>query len=216
MKEHKEVIEAFESIDPSGMLTTAILDQKAEKFVTVALAHQINVRAGARFAITEHKRLDMVLLAEAWSPKSPLKVAAEYQAKCAFLSEYRCGDEDLSLPKEVHRNPETKAPKHGREWWLGANLHWDLRHSGWAACPRAGLFFLFEIEDSTLHSKSAYRPKVRCPSLALQDAKAVVSNCVGFHGRWVETPFGEGSAGERVRIHMGVFLHGAGDGQQLS
>jgi hypothetical protein len=56
---HDLICEALESLNPAGLLAWAILDQKAEKYVTVALASELNKQS--RIAVPEYENLDLAL-----------------------------------------------------------------------------------------------------------------------------------------------------------
>ena len=203
---HRMTLDAFCKIEPSGLLATAMLDQKAEKFVTVALASILNTKD--RFAVTEYKHVDLIVAEEPWTPSKPLpRWHAEYQAKCAYLNDYR--DEHSNLHRSDHCPHDDKGHPvlKNAEYWLGRCLRHDLECAPWAskrtaARARGGIFFLFDIEPCSAQAKYASKPS---QPLGIAGAKAVVDRLVGWPAvEWVESKSGR-RHGATLKIHMGLF-----------
>lgn len=158
---NKQICKAFESIEPSGLLAWSSLDQKSEKFITVALVAQLNqTKCVAR---SEYKRIDLVLV-DGWKAGREQRVLAAYEAKCEILSHVRGATDGKPLNKSAHR-------------WSGGCLASDLKNllekSGRHAemSYRGGLFYLIEVspgshlkynKDHKLDSKTAWEVVEEC------------------------------------------------------
>lgn len=195
----RKILRAFKKIDPSGVLAWAILDQKAERFVTSALAASLN--SSRRIALVEHRRFDLAIIRK-WDPEGQAETLALYQAKCMYLSDLRPADKDLRNTTRVRR---TKRPSKDRAWWFGYNLAWQLQQKpdSWAEkLHRGGLFYLFEVQDPRQQSKYGRRN----PPVERDDAFHVLERCYGKEtvGR-AASKFARGVSGTAVRLHLALF-----------
>lgn len=200
---HAKVVTAFRGLEPSGMLATAILDQKAENFVTAALAAVLNSRQ--RIARTEYKRVDLVVAAKPWQGADDVpREHAEYQAKCTFLNDYRT---HLRARKTLG-SCRCGTPKDAL-WWCGECLKHDLECTTWAKKPtterapvRGGLFYLLDVFPVSAQAKYSEKKGKLMP---LADAIELVEHLVGRKAEAWESSKSAKLHGADVKVHMGLF-----------
>jgi hypothetical protein len=191
---HREVLEAFKRIDLKGMLSWALLDQKPEKYITVALAAALN--AGGRKALTEHSRLDLVLI-EKWTQDRNYQLRAGYEAKCEHLARFAGAAKRRRASKTA-------------DWYNGCSLAADLqRMEKWQNCSvRGGLFYLVDMSPADQHSK--FGPRYSGNNPTADEAIARIEDCVKMKRfevansaeAFVST--GNGSP-VRLQLHMVLF-----------
>jgi hypothetical protein len=208
---HQEVLEAFEKIDLKGMLSWAILDQKPEKYITVALAAALN--GGGRKALTEHLRLDLVLI-DKWTQDRKYQLRAGYEAKCEHLARFG-GASEARPPRRRKPRRDGRRPADA-DWYNGGCLAEDLARARgkkdlkkWQGCPvRGGVFYLVEMSPPTHHSK--FEPRVPDKSMTVDDAIERIEACVSrrkvgvAHSPTETVSIGNGQNVD-VRVHMVLF-----------
>lgn len=206
---HRDVLEAFQRIELSGMLSWAVLDQKPEKYITVALAAALN--GERRRALTEHMRLDLVLI-DQWAHDRNHQLSAGYEAKCEHLARFEGGGKARGTRRPTARRDGKESAN--SDWYNGGCLKADLGRAGsnvkkWQGFPvRGGLFYVVEMSPSTDHSK--FLPRDSGDGLTARQAMERIERCVGKKMFGVaQTPATTVSIGDdrkvEIRLHAVLF-----------